>query len=146
MDQEVILVTPGTVALMSIPELISLKADLKEAYGKAKKLYDKDVLKKAIFLVKREIKLQRRMQAIDEQMAKENTAYIKAHLHTRKQKNQQKRGKTMDYVDENTLVAHMRQLYETNDEERMDTFFTALADTFDSEALEECIQRAWGEY
>lgn len=57
-----------------------------------------------------------------------------------------KRGKTMDYVDENTLVAHMRQLYETNDEERMDTFFTALADTFDSEALEECIQRAWGEY
>lgn len=146
MDQELILVTPGTVALMSIPELISLKADLKEAYGKAKKLYDKDVLKKAIFLVKREIKLQRRMQAIDEQMAKENTAYIKAHLHTRKQKNQQKRGKTMDYVDENTLVAHMRQLYETNDEERMDTFFTALADTFDSEALEECIQRAWGEY
>lgn len=87
MDQEVILVTPGTVALMSIPELISLKADLKEAYGKAKKLYDKDVLKKAIFLVKREIKLQRKMQAIDEQMAKENTAYIKAHLHTRKQKN-----------------------------------------------------------
>ena len=52
----------------------------------------------------------------------------------------------MDYVDENTLVAHMRQLYEINDEERMDTFFTALADTFDSEALEECIQRAWGEY
>lgn len=46
MDQELILVTPGTVALMSIPELISLKADLKEAYGKAKKLYDKDVLKK----------------------------------------------------------------------------------------------------
>lgn len=52
----------------------------------------------------------------------------------------------MEYVDENTLVAHMRQLYETNDEERMDTFFTTLADTFDSEALEECIQRAWGEY
>lgn len=87
MDQEVIIVTHGTVALMSIPELISLKADLNEAYGKAKKLHDKDVLDKAIFLVKREIKLKRRMQAIDEQMAKENTSYIKAHLHTRKQKN-----------------------------------------------------------
>ena len=87
MDQEVIIVTHGTVALMSIPELISLKADLNEAYGKAKKLHDKDVLDKAIFLVKRKIKLKRRMQAIDEQMAKENTAYINAHLHTRKQKN-----------------------------------------------------------
>lgn len=87
MGQEVIIVTHGTVALMSIPELISLEADLKEAYDKAKKLHDKDVLDKAIFLVKREIKLKRRMQAIDKQMAKENTAYIKAHLHTRKQKN-----------------------------------------------------------
>lgn len=71
MDQEVIIVTHGTVALMNIPELISLKADLNEAYGKAKKLHDKDVLDKAIFLVKREIKLKRRMQAIDELMAKE---------------------------------------------------------------------------
>ncbi|MGQ5708803.1 hypothetical protein [Lactobacillus sp. PSON] len=48
-------------------------------------------------------------------------------------------------IDEGMVVSEMWQLYHTNDPEKMDRFFNALASEVDAETLENCINQGWDE-